>query len=216
MRGWTRCLESGGTEAFPTSMTPLANTMNQTDPNAADASRAGGAEDEPPQPPGDGAVVLDITDTTDSLGSAPLAWLERLGVLAIGEAVDGAPGPHSVELSIVDDATMAELHLFHSGVEGTTDVLTFDLREGSAGPLDVEIVVCLDEARRMAGAGSGGCAVERELLLYLLHGALHCLGHDDHDPEGFARMHEREDEILRAIGVGAVFDERSGGGGGSR
>jgi probable rRNA maturation factor len=107
---------------------------------------------------------------------------------------------------------MAELHLFHSGVEGTTDVLTFDLRQGAAGPLEVEIVACLDEARRMAGAGP----VERELLLYLLHGALHCLGHDDHDPEGFARMHEREDEILLAIGVGAVFDGGFPGAGGER
>ena len=36
-------------------------------------------------------------------------------------------------------------------------------------------------------------------------GALHCLGYDDHDPNEFARMHTREDEILGAIGVGAVF-----------
>ncbi|MCB2031822.1 MAG: rRNA maturation RNase YbeY, partial [Rhodoferax sp.] len=175
---------------------------------ASDASRAGSAEDEPPQPPGDGAIVLDITDTTDSLTPAQLGWLEAFGVRAIdaavGEAVPGADGPHRVELSLVDDAVMSELHLAHGGVEGTTDVLTFDLREGGEGPLEVEVVVCLDEARRMAGDEP----VEREALLYLLHGALHCLGYDDHDPMEFARMHEREDEILRLIGVGAVFDDR--------
>ena len=47
--------------------------------------------------------------------------------------------------------------------------------------------------------------VERELLLYIIHGILHCLGEDDHDDDAYARMHAREDDLLEAIGVGRTF-----------
>jgi probable rRNA maturation factor len=109
----------------------------------------------------------------------------------------------------VDDAEMAVAHERYSGIPGTTDVLTFDLREpgeSAAEPaqMDVDLYVCVDEARRQA-AGRGH-AVERELLLYIVHGVLHCLGEDDHDDATYARMHAREDEVLQAIGVGRVFD----------
>ena len=46
-----------------------------------------------------------------------------------------------------------------------------------------------------------GHRVERELLLYCVHGLLHCLGHDDHDEAGWRAMHAREDEIERTLDV---------------
>jgi probable rRNA maturation factor len=98
---------------------------------------------------------------------------------------------------------MAVAHERYSGIPGTTDVLTFDLRDEAAGPLDTDILICLDEAIR-CGAERGHAA-NRELLLYVVHGILHCLGHDDHDDAGYARMHAREDEVLEAIGVGRTF-----------
>jgi probable rRNA maturation factor len=105
---------------------------------------------------------------------------------------------------------MDALHRRHTGVAGTTDVLTFDLREMGLGPLDVDIVVCLDEADRQAA--SRGHAVERELLLYVVHGLMHCLGHDDHEEAACARMHAAEDAVLTAIGVGPVYARPEGGG----
>lgn len=111
-----------------------------------------------------------------------------------------------VRVKVIGDEEMSAAHVRYSGVEGTTDVLTFDLADGGAArgePLDVDIFVCVDEARRR-GAELGH-EMERELLLYVVHGVLHCLGHDDHDEAAYAKMHAREDEVLRAIGVGAVF-----------
>lgn len=70
-------------------------------------------------------------------------------------------------------------------------------------PLDVDILVCADEAARQAAVRA--VPVERELLLYIVHAVLHCLGEDDHDEASAGRMHEREDRILSAIGVGAVY-----------
>ena len=98
---------------------------------------------------------------------------------------------------------MVALHEQHCDIPGTTDVLTFDLRADLAAPIDVDIVVCLDEAARQA-ASRGHDAIH-ELLLYVLHGVLHCAGYDDHDDDDYAAMHAEEDRILAAIGVGALF-----------
>lgn len=112
-----------------------------------------------------------------------------------------------VNVLIVDDARMIHLHERHSGDASTTDVLTFDLREDPAGPVEADIIVCADEAARRAAEFKH--SIERELLLYCVHGLLHCLGHDDHDDAGWRRMHAREDEVLTAIGVGATFNAHS-------
>lgn len=106
-----------------------------------------------------------------------------------------------VAIRIVGDSTMTALHARHCGIETTTDVLTFDHRRDDA--IDVDIAVCVDEAARSAAAR--GHHLERELLLYIVHGLLHCIGYDDHEPADFAAMHAEEDRLLEAIGVGATF-----------
>jgi probable rRNA maturation factor len=122
-----------------------------------------------------------------------------------------------VNVVIVDDARMAELHERFSGIPGTTDVLTFDLSDApapaAADPLQTravegEIYICVDEARRR-GADLGH-ATELELLLYAVHGVLHLMGYDDHDEADYQRMHALEDQLLSAAGIGAVF-HRDGG-----
>ncbi len=118
-----------------------------------------------------------------------------------------------VHLEMVDDARMDAYHRRFSGVAGTTDVLTFRGSEGpgEAGGITVDLIVCADEAHRRAR--EFGHPPEREVLLYAVHGILHCLGHDDHDPAAFERMHAEEDSILEAAGVGATFRPRQPGGG---
>lgn len=97
---------------------------------------------------------------------------------------------------------MARLHDRYKGEARTTDVLTFPLSEPDE-PIEADIVICLDEAARRAA--DFGHPIERELLLYALHGLLHCAGFDDHDDIGAAAMHSEEDRILQFIGVGATF-----------
>jgi ssRNA-specific RNase YbeY (16S rRNA maturation enzyme) len=38
---------------------------------------------------------------------------------------------------------------------------------------------------------------------------LHCIGFDDHDEEAHLKMHEEEDRILTAIGVGPIWSSGS-------
>lgn len=146
---------------------------------------------------------LTLQDRTGRLKDADLAWLAERGSRALTVLTGSDADKSSVRVVVVGDAEMAVAHERYSGVAGTTDVLTFDLRDEAAGPLDTDILICLDEAIR-CGTERGHPA-SRELLLYVVHGILHCLGHDDHDPAAYAQMHAREDEVLEAIGVGRTF-----------
>ena len=119
-------------------------------------------------------------------------------------------------VKVVGDKEMAELHRRTMRIAGTTDVLTFDLREESEGRrrkpehgggamVELDTVMCVDEARRRAK--ELGHTVRAELLLYCVHSLLHVQGYDDVTAAGARRMHAREDEILEAVGVGAVYSK---------
>ncbi len=179
--------------------------MPQPDPLQPDPHRP-----DPTQP-----ATVEILDSTGALTPAALTWLHDQAAAALG--LMHTTG--ELRARVVGDAEMSALHMRHTGIEGTTDVLTFDLRDTPPQPvdsvygsnmfvIDTDIVVCLDEARRHAGPG--GYPVEHELLLYLVHGVLHCIGHDDHAEDQALAMHAEEDRILRALGVGAVYSRGSG------
>ena len=181
-------------------------------PSAAIAPGAGhadatdpGADDPGPSPKPDPTRAPDVTidDPGAALTQDRRDWLigrsrDALRALGVREG--------ELRLRLAGDAEMAEAHERHRDAPGTTDVITFDLADGAAAggaPLDADLLLGADVAR--AAARERDIPVERELLLYAVHGALHCLGHDDADPERARVMHEREDEILRAIGVGATY-----------
>jgi probable rRNA maturation factor len=128
-----------------------------------------------------------------------LRWLrERL--LA---AVEHVPRPvGSVVVAVVGDERMTALNQRHRGVPAPTDVLAFE-HSGAGEAIEADIVVCADEAARRAA--QLGHRAEQELLLYALHGVLHCAGFDDRDETAAAAMHAEEDRILGAIGVGPTF-----------
>lgn len=116
-------------------------------------------------------------------------------------AVLGVP-VERLSVRLLGDASMAELHRRHCGIDGPTDVLSFPAAPAGE-PVDADVACGVAVAAREAAAR--GHRLEEELLLYALHGLLHCLGHDDHDPEAFALMHAEEDRVLAAIGVAARF-----------
>ncbi len=157
--------------------------------------------DEPPAASLAEPAVIDI----DVVAPIDTAVLGRLSA-ALAAALREMRVRGEVRLRLVGDEEMARAHVERCGAVGTTDVITFDLTAGAAAvgaPLDADLLVCLDEARRQATRR--GHDVARECTLYALHGVLHCLGYGDATPEGYAAMHAREDEVLEAIGLGRVF-----------
>lgn len=174
-------------------------------------------------------LTLEILDDTGRLGPEKLKYISTNAAAAVHKL--NATG--ELRVRVVGDEAMAAAHEEFAGVPGTTDVLTFDMSdpmEGAEGEnpevwvrpselesgyerapfvLDTDILICHDEGSRQAAAR--GYAVERELLLYIVHGVLHCLGYDDHDDDSFGAMHDMEDAVLTAIGVGPTFGPRHRG-----
>ncbi len=143
------------------------------------------------------SLSLDVRD--DAL---PITdWLEAQ--LRRAAAFAGIGG--EVGILVVGDRRMAQLHLDYKQVAGTTDCLTFDLSgpHTPQGCVEGDLVLCLPVAKRQAKRR--GHSPREELLLYAIHGLLHLDGEDDLEPKAFEKMHRREDEILQAIGMKALF-----------
>lgn len=114
------------------------------------------------------------------------------------------PALTELSLALVGDAHMSKLHKQFMNIVGTTDVLTFPLEFDNQGHETAgEVVICVAEAARQAKRR--GTPVERELLLYALHGMLHLSGFDDRTDPDFRTMHRTEDDILIRLGLGPVF-----------
>lgn len=150
------------------------------------------------------SMRVELSDTTGLISLADRALI-RAHLL---QCLEWLSCTGEVRIRIVDDSEMTALHAAHCNDPSTTDVLTFDLSDessdsGVSHELDVDLVLCADQATRQADQRD--LPVTSELLLYALHGVLHCLGYDDHNEGDSIAMHAREDEVLHAIGVGAVF-----------
>lgn len=113
-------------------------------------------------------------------------------------------------LTLVGDEAMAALHQRTMNLASTTDVLTFDLRETlhGAAAIDLDTVICVDEAARQAA--QRGHPLRHELLLYAIHSLLHVRGYDDVSAPKARRMHRREDALLVALGIGPVYARPAG------
>ena len=157
-------------------------------------------------------VILDIDLAPSVNAHINVTWLVcalRKAMPLVNESCRGSGRSLArVAVRIVDDAEMIRLNRRFAHADHTTDVLSFnlshwDLSGEEADSIHADIAVCADEAARRAA--ELGHPIERELLLYCLHGVLHCVGFDDHAEADYAAMHAEEDRILSAIGVGATF-----------
>ncbi len=125
----------------------------------------------------------------------PNALLRRL----VQVVLDGEQA-HLRYLSLVlaDHATVRALNRVYLGHDYDTDVLSFPLSEES-GVVEGEIYVDLDTAAERHA--EFGATFTQEACRYVVHGLLHLLGYDDATPETRARMHQREDHYLQAVGL---------------
>jgi probable rRNA maturation factor len=70
-------------------------------------------------------------------------------------------------------------------------VISFEVDGGA------ELVVSVETAARVARRH--GHAVRAEVALYVVHGLLHCCGHDDVRARDRARMRHAEREVMRRL-----------------
>ncbi len=91
-----------------------------------------------------------------------------------------------VELNIVDDETITDIHAEFLDDPTPTDVITFQYGE---------IFVSLDTTERYAT--QHGVAVEEELLRYLIHGLVHLHGYLDATPEQRAELFAVQEPLVQ-------------------
>lgn len=130
-----------------------------------------------------------------ALSEECLAKLEELSRLALQRISTMPPEEDHVlseldlvEASLVDDETIARVHLDFMDIPGATDVITF--HHG-------EILVSVETA--VVQAREHGEELEREIFRYLVHGLLHLQGHTDTEPDKRAAMHEVQEALVAEL-----------------
>ena len=130
-----------------------------------------------------------------NISDALLEKYRDLGNLVLPMALDSPANDggvlsdlEEVEISIVSDEVIAQVHVDFMDIPGATDVITF---------AHGEIVISAETAQEY-GAEFGN-SFEKELMLYMIHGLLHLAGHEDADPEERRVMEEIQTRILEQV-----------------
>lgn len=125
----------------------------------------------------------------------------------------------SLEIVTVDEEEINRLNRETRGVDSVTDVLSFPSLDGILGkklikkdyPADLDeegnlfigsIAICLKRAAEQAE--EYGHSVDREVCYLAVHGVCHLLGYDHIEEEDKRLMREKEERILKKIGLERV------------
>jgi len=102
-----------------------------------------------------------------------------------------------IEVSLLDDREMSEVHGEFLDDPTPTDVITFE-----HGELLIGVEVAERQARDFK------TRVDHEVALYGIHGMLHLSGYDDQRPADFRVMEARQEELFQEV-FGPLFGETS-------
>ena len=140
-------------------------------------------------------VIIQIADQQTTLEPPP-GDIERIARSII---LDAGVLRAMISIAVVDDPTIRSIHNEYLGIDEATDVVSFPLDDGGDETyVEGEIIVSSDTAVR--GAEQYGGTPLDELVLYIVHGLLHLVGYDDHDPEERRTMREREAYYMQTLG----------------
>ncbi len=109
-----------------------------------------------------------------------------------------------ISIAIVGGAEMLALNRKYLNHDYPTDVLSFVLDE-EEGRLDGEIIASSDYA--LIEAEIYNWTAEDEILLYVIHGSLHLVGHDDLEPARKQKMRGAERHYLGLFGLTPIYSE---------
>lgn len=114
-----------------------------------------------------------------------------------------AVGRPDSEISVLltDDAAIRELNRTHRGKDKSTDVLSFPTEDDE---LLGDIAISVETARRQAAEYDA--PLQNEVYRLLIHGLLHVLGHDHHEPAERAAMEAEERRLASAIAMPWPYD----------
>ena len=114
----------------------------------------------------------------------------------------------TISIAIVGDSQIRKLNRRYLNRDSTTDCLSFELSDDDERcPKLFELVVNAEKAIKEANLR--GHSQEDELALYITHSLLHNLGFDDSQRAKAEKMRQTEDEILKQLGFGLVYNRNN-------
>lgn len=116
---------------------------------------------------------------------------ERALQIILERYLDRVKPPRVVSVTLIDDLKIGRVHLQFMDDASPTDVITFPYGE------EGEILISVETAARQAL--EYGVSVERELVLYLIHGLLHLSGYTDTTEPSRAEMDELQESLLAEV-----------------
>ncbi len=139
-------------------------------------------------------MTIEVTNTSGQL--VPATEINSLLTFALLEL---ELNPEcEVNVSLVDDDYMTELHIKWMDEPGTTDVLSFPMdmpeKPGEAvtlGDIVISPVVAADQAKAQ------GHSIEHEIYILAVHGLLHIIGYDHADKAEEKIMFDLQEKIVR-------------------
>lgn len=113
------------------------------------------------------------------------AFAQRALLLCLQEKQSRSIKFSEIDVILVSDRRMSQLHHRFMGIDGPTDVITF--QHG-------EIFVSAETAKRQAATYQ--TSLRHELRLYLVHGLLHLAGYDDRETASRRQMERTQEKIV--------------------
>jgi rRNA maturation RNase YbeY len=100
-----------------------------------------------------------------------------------------------INIILVNDGYLRNLHREYLNDDSLTDVMSFDLSDSKN--LTGEIYISIDRTKEQAE--DLGVTFINELYRYMIHGSLHLCGLDDNTDELRANMRAEENKFLRKL-----------------
>ena len=148
---------------------------------------------------------MDVLVTIDH-GNDLVEEVEVEALCTFAMEQEGKPAESEVSVTFVDNEEMARLNTEYRGIEGPTDVLSFECdniedeltaARSQEEPYELGDIVIAPEVA-LAQSEDYGTSVAEEIELLLVHGILHLCGWDHMEDEEAEAMEAREQEILQA------------------
>ena len=148
---------------------------------------------------------MDVLVSTD-YGIDLVEEVEVEALCTLAMEMESKPANSEVSVTFVNNDEMAQLNKQYRGLDGPTDVLSFECDNISDEMSDVshdtfpyqlgDIIIAPDVAA--AQSDDFGTSVTAEIELLLVHGILHLCGWDHQNDDDAQAMEAREREILSA------------------
>jgi len=100
-----------------------------------------------------------------------------------------------INIMFVRDTLIQEFNLKYFNKNNPTDVISFpDVETDELSNGVGDMIISVDRAIEYSSENS--IDLEEELMRYIVHGILHCLGYEDTTPTKKQKMFERQEELI--------------------